>query len=369
MVFIWIDLTLFLVYSAIMLFLLTGVKRAYHHARKKSNRLTSVSVIVVARNEEKNIAACLEALQRQQYRGPMEVLIVDDRSIDATRRLIVAFTSKNRRWKALDNRLISKWRNRKKGSIATAYEQARGDILLFTDADCRPPDTWVESMVEYFEPDTLLVVGFSPLQLEHKSFWHDMLTIVGIADAYIAAGTIGWGMGTTCAGRNLSYRRPLITQLGGYDVLPDSSAGDDDAILQAAVRSKQGKIKYSFSPNSQVPAVGPTNWKDFINQKKRHISAGKYYPLKQKIGYILLHGGNLGVWLFTFFILKTHVSVLWILLIKVLIDWLCISRLAKLLHRNIKWSAFLVWQLFYPFYHGISLPAALGEKFSWKDNN
>ena len=51
--------------------------------------LPSVSVIVAGRDEQEALPGCLQALQGQDYQGPFEVVVVDDRSRDGTWRVIL----------------------------------------------------------------------------------------------------------------------------------------------------------------------------------------------------------------------------------------------------------------------------------------
>ena len=93
-----------------------------------------VSVIVPARNEEKNITRCLKSLQAQDYDN-FEVIVVDDCSTDDTLKIIQKFC-------LTDDRFISIHLSEKKknwaGKNFACYQgsqKATGDVLLFTDAD------------------------------------------------------------------------------------------------------------------------------------------------------------------------------------------------------------------------------------------
>lgn len=98
--------------------------------------LPRVSVLVPARNEAANIAACVASLAQQDYPGGrLEVLVLDDRSTDDTATLVERLAAKYPRVRLLRGReLPADW-----GGKAHACQQlgdaASGDWLLFVDAD------------------------------------------------------------------------------------------------------------------------------------------------------------------------------------------------------------------------------------------
>lgn len=97
----------------------------------------AVSIVIAARNEGQRIAQCLEALQNQSLdRGQYEVIVVDDDSNDGTADVAAC----------LGARVV---RQQYKGAAAArnrGIEEARGEIVLFTDADCIPEMHWVERL-------------------------------------------------------------------------------------------------------------------------------------------------------------------------------------------------------------------------------
>ena len=95
------------------------------------------SVIVPARNEAMNIERCVRSILATEYR-PVEVIVVDDRSSDATAEIVERLT---RSGEAADRLRLVRGEELPEGwfgkpwAIAQGYRVARGDLLLFTDAD------------------------------------------------------------------------------------------------------------------------------------------------------------------------------------------------------------------------------------------
>ncbi len=110
--------------------------------------LPSLAVIVPGRNEERDIAACLQSLLAQDY-GRMEIVAVDDRSTDRTGLLIDAFAAAHpANLKAMHVReLPPEWLG-KTHAMALAADACASDWLLFTDADVVfAPDSLRRSLV------------------------------------------------------------------------------------------------------------------------------------------------------------------------------------------------------------------------------
>lgn len=93
-----------------------------------------VSIIVPARNEEKNIRRCVEALLAQDYPS-FEVLVLDDRSTDATPAILAELSARDTRLVLmLGSELAAGWAG-KPHALYQASLTAAGDWLLFVDAD------------------------------------------------------------------------------------------------------------------------------------------------------------------------------------------------------------------------------------------
>src|SRR5439155_4141620 len=99
---------------------------------------TSVSIIVPARNEERNIRSCVTSLLEQDYDN-YEVIVVDDGSTDATAAILddIARTHPrgNRLWVLRLRELPDGWAGKPHG-LHAGVQEAHGYRLLFTGAEC-----------------------------------------------------------------------------------------------------------------------------------------------------------------------------------------------------------------------------------------
>lgn len=93
-----------------------------------------ISVCVPARNEERNIGRCVETLLAQTYPN-YEIIVLDDRSTDATRDILRGFANQNEILKVLNGSDLPPGWAGKPHALTQAAAAARGEWLCFVDAD------------------------------------------------------------------------------------------------------------------------------------------------------------------------------------------------------------------------------------------
>jgi chlorobactene glucosyltransferase len=104
--------------------------------RTSIRRFPQVSVIVPARNEERYIARCLDSLLGQDYPN-FEIIAINDSSTDRTGEIIKAYAAKDSRVVHLDASPKPEGWTGKNWACYQGYLHARGELLMFTDADSR----------------------------------------------------------------------------------------------------------------------------------------------------------------------------------------------------------------------------------------
>jgi len=356
-----------LIYFLIILLLRLGLSCLHPCFETK---LILVTIIVAMRNEFKNVRLCLEALINQNYPTDLlEIIIVDDGSSDGTSEILADYQKKYFYLKILQSDFKSTDLSRKKVALGQAISNSSGEIILFTDADCVPPPNWIRSMLACFEADVGLVVGFSPIIDPTNSLMGKLLLLDSIANGIAAAGTIGLGGAITCSGRNMGYRREVYNELNGFNKIMHSVSGDDDLFLQLVHKETEWKIKFSPDEDSFVPAYQTKTLKKFFTQKRRHLSAGKYYNFKLQAAYFLFHLSNL--FLCAFFLVSMILGqniffAILLLISKLLIDWLLFIAAGKDFNVRIKFKYFLIWELFFIGYHLVIAPTSWFGKVKWK---
>lgn len=129
----------------------------------------SVSVLVPARNEAKNIEDCVRSLLAQRYEA-LEILILDDQSSDQTaaivQRLIMGLPQEQRqRLRLLKGKPLPQGWIGKNYACTQLSHQARGAYILFTDADTRHQPEMIQAVIQYMQRQQVQLLTAQPEQL------------------------------------------------------------------------------------------------------------------------------------------------------------------------------------------------------------
>ncbi len=330
----------------------------------------TVSVVVAARNEEKNIGRCLEALLNQTYPGERyEIIIVDDRSNDRTAEIIQAAAARSSNIKYLHIESVPPGISPKKNALSAGIRAASSEIILTTDADCTPVSTWLETMVRYFDKEVGLVAGFSPL-VGKKNVWSKLISLDSLSLAAVAAGSAALGKPLTCNGRNLAYRKQVFEQVNGFEAIKGFISGDDDLFLHLVTSQTDWKIRYAFNPGALVYSAAAENFQHFANQRIRHASKGFFYASWLTLSLVVVYIYNLllvGLLPVSLFIPEFFASWLTAFGLKFCCEFLLLFKMARRFRVGNFLTAYPVAALLHPLYVTVfGLWAQIG-KVKWKD--
>jgi chlorobactene glucosyltransferase len=128
-----------------------------------------VSVLIPARNEEQNIKACLESVQKQDYPN-FEVVVLDDNSADRTYRIVERIAAKDQRIRLLKGKPLPPGWAGKPFACYQLAENAQGSWLLFMDADTTCDPCMVRSTLGVAQDLNLSLLSGFPRQMA-ESFW------------------------------------------------------------------------------------------------------------------------------------------------------------------------------------------------------
>ncbi|HPA24739.1 MAG TPA: glycosyltransferase, partial [Candidatus Cloacimonas sp.] len=119
-----------------------------HYKPVFSFKKRTVSVVIAARNEAKNLQDLLLCLLNQDYPSELfEVVLADDDSEDETAEVANKYIEAGLNLHYLKITGRENVLSPKKKALEDAVYTAQGEIILSTDADCIVPTTWISSMV------------------------------------------------------------------------------------------------------------------------------------------------------------------------------------------------------------------------------
>ena len=317
---------------------------------------TKFSIIIVARNEENNIAHCLNGILAQHYpKGFFEILVINDRSSDDTIgrvRNIHSFTIRLFDLKDFPEFIHAP--AYKKSGITLGVHLATHEWIVVCDADCTHGPDWlrtmafaVESASHLFLTAPIILTGKNDLitqmqQTENQAFM--VITAAGIRSA----------LHDIANGANMAFAKTAFTDVNGYEGNYHYASGDDMFLIEKMRKKIGDRIGFVKSYEAAAITAAKESWSTLLRQRIRW--AGKNKGLKRS--FIRIIWGFIGIYHVALFItlclaLLSLIS-LWPFLIlfipKLLIDFILIKTGADFLKQKTSVLLFIPLLIMYTFY-------------------
>jgi len=150
----------------------------------KSITKTSISVVIPAHNEEKNIAKTLLSLLKQKL-APTEIIVVDNHSTDHTKQVILSFKKKFSQ-KNISLILLSEAKLGVAFARNKGFYAAKSPIIASTDADTVPHSDWIQKIAHHFKKYNSVAVSGISIMTDSTPFirlmsqlnWYKYLTLI-----------------------------------------------------------------------------------------------------------------------------------------------------------------------------------------------
>lgn len=230
-----------------------------------------ISVVIAARNEEKNIRSCLHSVLQQNYSNKLfEVIVVDDHSDDTTASVVEEMMAAHSNLKLI--RLNENNKHGKKQALKSGITLSQSQLIITTDADCIVSEKWLSSIASFYEQTKAkMIVG--PVQIHNdNSFFKKMQTLELIALVASGAGSLHYNKPVMCNGANLAFERKVFDDVSGYDGIDGISTGDDVLLMYKIEKKYPGSIRFLKDKNAIVKTLAQATMKSFVNQRKRWAS-------------------------------------------------------------------------------------------------
>jgi poly-beta-1,6-N-acetyl-D-glucosamine synthase len=257
-----------------------------------------VSVVIAARDEYLNLYENLPSILEQDYPN-FEVIVVNNDSTDESAILLRNFQQQYPHLNVITLERNLNFFKGKKFPLSLGIRTAKNDILIFTDADCKPSSPqWINHMQSGFLNDTGIVLGIGQyrrapgllnLLVRYETFM--------VALQYLSFAIAG--MPYMGVGRNLAYRKSLFLRQKGFISHYNIASGDDDLFVNRAAGSTTVNIR--VHPDAHTFSRPVNSFKRFYIQKRRHLTTAKYY----KTGHKLI----LGLWAVSTLTLFTTLAI------------------------------------------------------------
>lgn len=188
-----------------------------------------VSILVPARDEERNIAICVQSLLNQDYPA-FEILVLDDQSSDRTFSILDEISQANQKLRVFSGKPTPNGVQGKNWACSQLAGQAKGELLFFTDADTQfSADALRRAVATMLGEEADLLTGY-PRQV--MGTWGErflvpfftwaMLTFNSLWLAYI----LKVPALSSAVGQMMLFKREAYFKIGGHEGIGESVVDD-----------------------------------------------------------------------------------------------------------------------------------------------
>jgi glycosyltransferase involved in cell wall biosynthesis len=338
----------------------------------KSLTKQSISVIICARDEAHNLKAHIPQIMAQRYTNDagkplFEVFVVNDCSNDNTELVLQEL---EQQYDNLWHVTISPGEERifpgKKFALSEGLKHAGNNLLLLIDADCIPASAdWMDYMAAPLNQGKEIVAGYGKYLAENSLLnaftrWETMHTFLQYSCYTLM------GKPYMAVGRNMACTKEIFLKAQQTDVWSKLPSGDDDLLVSTMAT----KDNMAIVCNKQAFTLTESkrSWSDWLKQKQRHLSTGKYYKEEVKTMLGLYAVTHMFTWLL-FFVLLAFMpeKALYYMIIRSAVMWLMWSVAAAKLDEKAIIPLFPLFDIGWMIYNFVLSPyIVLKNKTQWK---
>ena len=256
-------------YAALVLYALYGWCKKSRSEAATENFQPTISIIVALRNESQAVSTLVASLNALRYpQHLIEILLVDDHSTDDSVAKLRELTHNNIMYniEQCPPEVAGK-----KQALAWAVAQTGNEYILFTDADCKLPPTWISAYAEQIAQHTSAHFFFGLVNhAAEKNFLQQWFSLDFLSLVAMQGGLANVHKAFSCNAANMCISRQFA--LRWYETNSDYSSGDDVFLLHKAKRIDKEAVVFVQSPQAMVITEAPETIKQFVKQRIRWAS-------------------------------------------------------------------------------------------------
>ena len=238
----------------------------------------SVSVIIPAHNEATRLPATLASLAAVEYPGEWEVVLVDDRSSDATPALLRQRSEADPRVKVVTIVTANKRLAPKVNAVREGILASRGDVIVTSDADCSYRPGWLTALVAEFEPGVVMVSGYVETGLPRRGsgegvpWWAWIEAADWFSLMLVSRSMLRFGKAYASSANNQAYLRSAFDQAGGFGAGGRAPSGDEDLLAQRLGAVPGNRVAFAAGEAARVTTSTAGSLVAFLRQRSRWVS-------------------------------------------------------------------------------------------------
>jgi uncharacterized membrane protein/glycosyltransferase involved in cell wall biosynthesis len=244
--------------------------------------LPYISIVICSYNGQKTLADCLKAVKLQKWNGGLEIIVVDDGSTDDTYKIARSFKG---------IRVISNEHNiGLSASRNIGINAAQGEIIAFTDDDCKPSKSWIAQLYKGYTKDMILGVGGVVRSTDKSKFMNRYLMLnnplkpleysviekksnLKRLSLYLKGQANGKNTTNrkrpvySFVGANMSFRKKTLVESGKFDEA--FTFGGDDQEISRRINKMHPKSLH-LAPRASVTHQFDSRLKDTLRRSKAY---------------------------------------------------------------------------------------------------
>ncbi len=358
----------FVVYACIILLVMRYWKRS--KSESIAYQPKPVSLLVVYRNEERELPDLLMAIQNQKLDGSeVELVLVNDHSSDGSESLIDEWALvSGMRVKHLS---LSDEKQGKKCGIEEGVEAASFDTILMCDADCVMEPHWVSSMSRTSQAQ----FAAGPVMFKlRQGLWQSFLQLDFISLIVLCGALIKGHKPVLANGANMMFSKASFKAVGGYAGNRSIASGDDVFLLERFVQNGYD-ISFVTQQEAMVYTAPPKTVSSFLNQRIRWAKKTKYAKGARNNFYIVGLTAFYAIYVLSILIAVLSNDVdLWqslaiVVIAKTTIDCLFFGSILTFFRQQRLLKYVVLIQFIHPIYISTIAVLSLFNSYTWKERN
>jgi cellulose synthase/poly-beta-1,6-N-acetylglucosamine synthase-like glycosyltransferase len=282
-----------------------------------NSRMTSVSFLIPAYNEERIAGRCIESIDRAaaKYNGEVEIIFINDGSTDNTEKVV---TEAIGNLKHCSGTLFTISNAGKGVALVYGMEKTKGEIIFRTDADSIIDEDALTPMMRHFKDPIVGSVSAWVFPIQDKGVWIKVQNVLDTYYMYTKRAEEVLDSIITQPGASTSFRREALIKVGGWR---HNIFGEDGEITNRISRYGYREL---FEPCSIVYSEHPSTLTGILHQRARwsvafYHSRGTNLRLVREIRNprslvflwdLATHGGGLATSLIWPYLLATTISAM-----------------------------------------------------------
>jgi len=339
------------------------------NSKNSCQSVNSYTIVVAARNEEKNIEKCIQSLLALEA-TPERIIVVDDHSDDGTAEVVMRMASRNPLIILLT---CDTAETGKRAALLKGVLFSKTEMILTTDADCVAGSKWASSLMAQLSPEIKLVTG--PVVVSGRGVLFNAEYTETLYLMSGGAGAAALGLAFQASGANLAFYKNDFEEFVKSGSGSHFKSGDDVFFLQY-LQTRYVRKSIVFNQDSQAVIrtqshSSPGAW---LRQRVRWMSkAAGYRRFESFIAGLLMMASFVACFVAVVCMIHTPEFFyygLTCVALKILGDFLLLVSAAVKWELPIRLLPFVLFTPLYPFFLlAVGLTAVLGSKQSWKGRN